>query len=71
MLLEVSKEMYLLFKRNSETGKRPDMGCQVSTAKSMLQCLRMAGAKEATLTEMGENSVFPPSSADAMLMKGA
>lgn len=49
--------MDLLLKCNSEIGKRPDLGCQVSKAKSMPRCLSTDGAKKAVLTEMCENSV--------------
>lgn len=45
-LCVVSKEMHLLFKGNSEIRKRPDLGCQVSIAKSMLQWLRTDGVKK-------------------------
>lgn len=47
MLSVVSKEMRLLFKGSSEIRKRPDLGCQVSKAKSTLQWLRTDGAKKA------------------------
>lgn len=57
MLPAISKEMHLLLKGNSEIGKRPDLGCQVSKAKSTPRCLSTDGAKKAVLTEMCENSV--------------
>lgn len=50
MLSEVSKEMHLLSKGNGEIRKRPDLGCQVSKEKSMLQCLSTDGARKAVLT---------------------
>ena len=55
----VSKAMHLLFKGNSEIRRRPDLGCRVSKAKSLRQCLHTDGAEKATLTEVCENSVFP------------
>lgn len=49
--------MHLLFKENRKIRERPDLGCQVSKARSTL-----GGAKNAALIEMCESSVFSPES---------
>lgn len=54
--------MHLLFKENRKIRERPDLGCQVSKARSMLAGCQNASAKNAALIEVCESSVFSPES---------